>query len=139
MLFTDSKPVALSTLILDTCEMWWGPCGTVTETGMTVLCTCHMRFLATVCVYVRCLSAWIPDTGERRPSTVQSHSAAHGPGGESFMVGQGCPCTGRQAEPWPYLLATAHVEWFWLHTSSWPAFLPEAPPFPLPGTPTLPL
>lgn len=34
------------------------------------------------------------------------------------MVGQGFPCTGRQAEPWPCLLATAHVEWFWLHTSS---------------------
>lgn len=49
------------------------------------------------------------------------------------MVGQGFPCTGRQAEPWPCLLATAHVEWFWLHTSS-PAFLPEAPAFRLPGT-----
>ena len=69
-------------------------------------------------VYVRCLSAWIPDTGERRPSTVQGHSAAHGPGGEGFLVGQGFPGTGRQAEPWPCLLATAHVEWFWLHTSS---------------------
>lgn len=53
------------------------------------------------------------------------------------MVGQGCPRTGQQAEPWPYLLATAHVEWFWLHTSSWPAFLPEAPAFPFTSPPHL--
>lgn len=53
------------------------------------------------------------------------------------MVGQGCPRTGQQAEPHrPYLLATAHVEWFWLHTSSWPAFLPEAPAFPFTFRPT---
>lgn len=101
------QAVALSTPILDTCEMCWGTRGGVAP------CLVSHEVLEQPCLYLlKCPSTWVPDFGEKGPSAVQGPSAAQGL--EARVSGTQLPRRTHRPGPPPvcgpgWLVSAAHV------------------------------